>query len=77
MTDRELFELAEKYYLGQVSTFEVVSLVRDPADLCQFKKILVAGMRNTALALCDEVDKGAALLAEASDSVGSLYAARQ
>lgn len=55
MTEKELYNLAERFYLGKASTFEVIATL--PEEYIEtFKYMLRRCMYNTAEALCKEVD---------------------
>lgn len=55
--DDELFNLAEKFYLGKINQMQVLSNIDKTEELQRFKLILTNGMAATAKALCDSLDE--------------------
>lgn len=59
LTDSELSDLAEQFYLGKISANHVVSIASNYADFKRLKTILKQRMNATAKALCKVLDDAA------------------
>lgn len=59
LTNRELSDLAEQFYLGEVSAEQVVSIASRYSDFRRLKEILTERMEATAKALCKVLDDAA------------------
>lgn len=69
MSKKELYDLAEKYYLGRITTRKLVETVKSDTDIERLKVMLICCMHNTAVELCSAIDNAKEMIETTLDQV--------